>query len=148
MIRTLCLFLALNSMFLAPVLAIDDLPPPGEPPEFWRATVSDNGDEMVVLFEKPAYRTPRKAVHPEVMEWERLRPALLGKTTFAFTSGGKLLDNDDALARMSKPTRVVVFLRSEKDDLKRVPDQRYLELLHEKTLVMVVELGGVAPLVP
>jgi hypothetical protein len=146
--RTLCLFFALNSMLLSPVLAIDDLPPPGEPPEFWRASISDNGDEMVVLFDKPTYKAPRKPLHPEVMEWERLRPALLGKTTFAFTSGGKLLEKDDVLARMPKPTRVVVFLRSEKDDLKRVPDQRYLEMLNEKTLVMVVEVGAVAPLIP
>ena len=143
-LKVTCLFLLLAS----PLNAMGDNPPPGEPPQFWRATASRMENEPVIVLERPEYVAPRKAVFPEEMRWQKLRTATLDKTCRAFRPDGKAVDVETVLKRLTKPQGVVVFVRYAEDDFKTDPHPYYLSMLRRDIIVLVVDANAIFDLRP
>jgi len=103
--------------------------------------------EVVIQIMRPEYVAPRKAVHPEAMEWKSLRPATLGKSARAFWANGESMKSDAVLNALTKPRGVAVFVQYAGDEPMK-PHPFYLAMLHEDTCVLVVEGNAVFDLRP
>jgi hypothetical protein len=116
-------------------------PPPGEPPQLWRASAAQQDGKIVIQIAHQEYVAPRKSVPREAMRWKNWRPVTLGKTVRAFRVDGKPMEPMAVLKALAEPKLVAVFVRqhipSRPRDLSD-PEPYYLEMLREGTIVLIV----------
>jgi hypothetical protein len=126
-------------------------PPPGEPPQLWRASAAQQDGKIIIQIAHQQYVDPRKAVPREAMQWENWRPVTLGETVRAFGVDGKALEPKAVLKALAEPKLVAVFVRqhiqSRPKDLSD-PEPYYLAMLREGTIVLIVTGSDIFPLRP
>lgn len=151
-------FLLLSAAFLLFVstgIAQERAAPPGEPLHLWLASASQSDGKVVVQIASPAEQggpgggelRPGVGTLPAttVMRWVKRQEAILGKRVDAYRvacdlaglPGYHLVQPDDVLKALAKPTGVAVYVRTKGSDPAR-PDAFYLALLREGTIVLVV----------
>jgi hypothetical protein len=145
--------LALTALLLIALVgrAQERQPPPGEPPQLWRASAAQQGGKVIIQIAHQQYVDPRKAVPREAMRWEDWRPVTLGETARAFGVDGKALAPAAVLKALAEPRLVAVLVRqhipSRPRDLSD-PDPAYLAVLREGTIVLIVTGSDIFPLKP
>ena len=129
--------------------------PPGQPPQLWLASASEQDGEVLIQIAKPEERGGlggRGGFEPGVkslpattiMKWSNLRKVTLGKTVHAFRVKGERAEPKTVLKALAKPKGVAVFVRTKESGPTR-PDPFYLALLREDTLVLVVNDKDIYP---
>jgi hypothetical protein len=129
--------------------------PPGQPPQLWLASASDQEGEVLIQIAKPEERGGpggpggfepgvKSLAATTVMKWSNLRMVTLGKTVQAFRVNGERAETKSVLKALAQPKGVTVFVRTRDSDPTR-PDPFYLALLREDTLVLVVNAKDVYP---
>jgi hypothetical protein len=129
--------------------------PPGQAPQLWLASASEQNGQVVIQIAKPEERAgaggpggfePGVKTLPAtwVMKWSDLRKVTLGKTVQAFRVNGERAEPKSVLKALGKAKGVAVFVRTKDDDPTR-PDPFYLALLREDTLVLVVNQKDIYP---
>jgi hypothetical protein len=126
-------------------------PPPGEPPQLWRASAAERDGKVIIQIAHQQYVDPRKPVPREAMRWENWRPVTLGETVRAFRVDGNALEPRAVLKALAEPKLVAVFVRqhipSRPRDLSD-PEPYYLTMLREGTIVLIVSGSDIFPLRP
>jgi hypothetical protein len=126
-------------------------PPPGDPPQLWRASAAQQDGKVVIQIAYQHFVEPRKPVAREAMRWENWRPVTLGETVRAFGVDGKALEPKAVLKALAEPKLVAVFVRqdipSRPKDLSD-PEPYYLAMLREGTIVLIVTGSDIFPLKP
>ena len=140
------------SLLIGPVgNAQEKQPPPGEPPQLWRAAAAQQDGKIIIQIAHQQYVDPRKPVPREAMRWENWRPVTLGETARAFGVDGKALEPRAVLKALAEPKLVAVFVHqhisSRPRDLND-PEPYYLAMLREGTIVLIVCGSDIFPLRP
>jgi hypothetical protein len=146
--RVLTLLSATLLLFVPVGNAQEKDAPPGQPPQLWLASASEQDGKVVIQIAKAEERAglggpggfePGVKSLPAtmVMKWSNLRKVTLGKTVHAFRVNGERAEPKSVLKALAKPKGVAVFVRTKESDPPR-PDPFYLALLREDTLVLVV----------
>jgi hypothetical protein len=139
-------------LLLAPVgHAQEKPPPPGEPPQLWRASAAQRDGKVTIQIAHQQYVDPRQAVPREAMRWEDWRPVTLGETARAFRVDGKALGPAAVLQALAEPKLVAVFVRQHIPGRPRDlsdPEPAYLAMLREGTIVLIVTGSDIFPLRP
>jgi hypothetical protein len=131
--------------------AEDKQPPPGEPPQLWQASAVKQDGKIIIQIAHQEYVDLRKAVPREAMRWEKWRLVTLGETVRAFTVNGKAMEPKEVLKALAKPKLVAVFVRQHITNRPRDltdPEPKYLAMLREGTIVMIVTGSDIFPLRP
>ncbi len=123
-----------------------DQPPPNEPPQLWRASVTEQDGKVVIQIARPKYEAPRKAVSAEAMKWHNLRQVRLGQFVRAYDVDGKRLESKAVLKALRQPKGVAVFVRFYRPLIE--PDPFYLAMLRQGTIVFVVAADAIADPIP
>jgi hypothetical protein len=153
--RVFTLLLATLLVILPVGSAQEKKAPPGQPPQLWMASASEQGGKVVIQIAKPEERggiEGRGGSEPgvkslpstTVMMWSNLRKVTLGETVQAFRVNSERAEAKSVLKALANPKGVAVFVRTKKSDPPR-PDPFYLALLREDTLVLVVNDKDIYP---
>jgi hypothetical protein len=153
--RVLTLLSATMLVFVPVGSAQEKLAPPGQPPQLWLASASEQNGKVVIQIAKPEERggiEGRGGFEPgvkslpatTVMMWSNLRKVTLGETVQAFRVNSERADAKSVLKAIANRRGVAVFVRTKESDPTR-PDPFYLALLREDTLVLVVNDKDIYP---
>lgn len=153
--RVLVLLSATVLLFVPVGSAQEKDAPPGQPPQLWLASASEQDGKVVIQIAEPVERGGlggRGGFEPgvkslpatRVMKWSNLPKVTLGKTVQAFRVNGERAEPKSVLKALAKPKGVAVFIRT-KDNDPPSPDPFYLALLREDTLVLVVNHKDIYP---
>jgi hypothetical protein len=156
--RVLTLVSATLLLFVSVASAQEKDAPPGQPPQLWLASVSDQDGEVVIQIAKPERRgglggpggfEPGVKSLPAttVMKWSNLRKVTLGKTVQALRVNGQGAETKFVLKALGKPKGAAVFVRTRESDAA-MPDPFYLALFREDTLVLVLNEKDIYPQEP
>jgi hypothetical protein len=128
--------------------------PPGEPPQLWLASASQQDGKVVIQIARPVERggTDLAGLGPGVgslpatvvMKWSNLPKVTLGKTVHAFRASGERADPDSVLKALAEPKGVAVFVRTKESDPTK-PDPFYRALLRADVMVLVVNQKDIYP---
>ena len=129
--------------------------PTGRPPQFWRASASEQNGKIVIQIAAPEERAGgggpggfepgvRSLPPTRVIEWCDLPKVTLGEQVQALRVDGKVVEPKAVLKSLAKPRGVAVFVRT-KQDARATPDPFYLMLLRENDIVLVVNETGIYP---
>jgi len=153
--RVFMLLAAALVVFVSAGSAQERTAPPGEPLHLWLASASQDDGKVVIQIASPAEQggpggwelRPGVGTLPAttVMYWLNWQKVILGKTVYAYRvardiaglPGYLLVQPDAVLKALAKPTGVAVYVRTKDSDPAR-PDDFYLALLREGTMVLVV----------
>jgi len=153
--RVLMLLSATMLLFVVVGGAQEKDAPPGQPPQLWLASASEQDGKVVIQIAKPEERggrSGRGGFEPGVktlpatmvMKWSNLRKVTLGETVQAFRVNGERAEPKSVLKGLAKPKGVTVFVRTKQSDPTR-PGPFYLALLREDTLVLMVNDNDIYP---
>jgi hypothetical protein len=132
-------------------IAQEKQPPPGEPPQLWRASAAQQDGKIVIQIAHQQYVEPRKSDQREAMRWENWRPVTLGETVRAFGVDGKALEPMAVLKALGEPKLAAVIVRQHVPGQPRDlsdPEPSYLAILREGTIVLIVTGADIFPLKP
>jgi len=139
-------FLSVVLLYVVSATAHEDIPPPNEPPQLWRASATEQDGSVVIQIARPKYETPRKAVSAEAMTWKNLKKVTLGESVRAFGVDGKRLESTAVLKALQQPMGVAVFVRFYEPLLD--PDPFYLAMLRKGTISFVVAADAISDPIP
>lgn len=156
--RVLALLLATVLLSVSVGSGQEQEAPPGQPPQLWRASASEQEGKVVIQIAQPieqadgggpgGFEEGVRSLPPDtVMRWSNLRKVALGQTAQAFRANGQRAEPKAVLKGLAEPKGVAVFIRTKESD-PRKPDPFYLALLREETLVLVVNNKDIFPQEP